>query len=183
VSFNLLELGIEVISVVRYDLADDDYLLDGEMLTPVGGKTELIRMPVALMSHDYLAEVFGAAGGELLYVNPPLIDYSTVDDVWRQVPAGQPSIRPARPPRLDEVVVFGWDVDRRAELAGADSREEDWKSDPMRIRHRKWGKSFARFFERGQLWGPPSEPYPYFTAGSAKTAAYFFSQTKGIDWT
>lgn len=181
VSFNLLELGIEVISVVRYDLAHDDYLLDGEMLTPVGGKTELIRMPVALMSHDYLAEVFGATGGELVYENPPLIEYRTAHDVWRQVPAGQPSVRPARPPRPDEMVVFGWDVDRRGELAGADPRDDGWKSDPMRVRHRKWGKSFARFFERGQLWGPPREAYPFFTAGSAKTAAYFFSQTKGIE--
>jgi hypothetical protein len=181
VSFNLLELGIEVISVVSYNLADDDYLLDGEMLTPVGGKAELIRMPVAMMSHDYLSEVFGQGGAGLEYDRPPLIDYNATHDVWRQVPAGQPSIRPARPPRTDEIVVFGWDVDRRAELAGADPRDAGWKSDPMRIRHRKWGKTFARFFERGQLVGPAAEPYPFFTAGSAKTVAYYFSQAKGLE--
>jgi hypothetical protein len=181
VCFNLLELGIEVISVLRYDLADNDYLLDGEMLTPVGGKTELIRMPVAMISHQYLRDVFGTGGTDLVYEHPPLIEYSTAHDVWKQVPAGQPSIRPARPPRPDEVVVFGWDVDRRAELAGAGSHDIGWKADPMRVRHRKWGKTFARFFEPDQLAGPPREAYPYFTAGSAKSVAYFFSQAEESD--
>ena len=181
VCFNLLELGIEVISVLKYNLADDDYLLDGEMLSPVGGKTELIRMPVAMISHRYLREVFGTGSAELVYEHPPLIEYSTEHDVWRQVRAGQPSIRPARRPRPDEVVVFGWDVDRRAELSGTGSRDDQWKTDPMRVRHRKWGKMFARFFQPGQRTGPPKEAYPYFTAGSAKSLAYFFSQAEQGD--
>jgi hypothetical protein len=183
VCFNLLELGIEVISVLRYELADNDYLLDGEMLTPVGGKTELIRMPVAMISHQYLREVFGTGRAELAYEHPPLIEYSTAHDVWRQVRAGQPSVLPARPPRPDEVVVFGWDVDRRADLSGAGSRDDAWKSDPMRVRHRQWGKTFARFFETGQRVGPPREAYPYFTAGSAKSVAYFFSQMEESELT
>ena len=39
--FNLFELGIEVIKVISYDLSDNDYLLDGEILelTP----KELVR--------------------------------------------------------------------------------------------------------------------------------------------
>jgi hypothetical protein len=177
VCFNLLELGIEIVSVLKYELADEDYLLDGEMLTPAGGKTELIRMPVAMISHQYLREVFGSGDTDLVYEHPPLIEYTPAHDVWRQVRAGQPSVCPARPPRPDEVVVFGWDVDRRAELSGLGSRDEGWKSDPMRVRHRKWGKMFARFFEPGQRTGPPREAYPYFTAGSAKSIAYYFSQS------
>jgi hypothetical protein len=178
VCFNLLELGIEVISVVHYQLEDDDYLLDGEMLTPVGGKAELIRMPVAMIAHEYLGDVFGPGSGGLVYETQSLIDYDPVFDVWKQTRAGQPSIRPARVPRPDEMVVFGWDVDRRAELAGGGPRDEGWKSDSMRIRHRKWGKAFARYFERDQRTGPPREAYPFFTAGSAKTAAYYLSQTQ-----
>ena len=133
-------------------------------------------MPVAMISHQYLREVFGSGSVDLIYEHPPLIEYSPEHDVWRQVRAGQPSVLPARPLRPDEVVVFGWDVDRRAELSGVDVRDDGWKSDPMRVRHRKWGKTFSRFFELGQRTGPPREAYPYFTAGSAKSIAYFFSQ-------
>lgn len=179
VCFNLLELGIEVMSVVRYHMADDDYLLDGEMLTPVGGREELIRMPVAMISTDYLKESFATTRSGLVYEQPPMIDYDPKHDVWKQVRAGQPSVLPHRPPRRDEITVFGWDVDRRAELAGESARDSSWKSDRMRIRHRKWGKMFARFFETGQRVGPLREAYPYFTAGAAKTAAYYFAQTKG----
>jgi hypothetical protein len=177
VCFNLLELGIEVISVLEYDLADDDYLLDGEMLAPVGGKTELIRMPVAMISHRYLREAFGTGHADLKYERPPLAEYVREHDVWRQVRSEQPSVRPASPPHPEDMVVFGWDVDRRAELAGR--RDEAWKSDPMRIRHRQWGKTFARYFETGQRTGPPREAYPFFTAGSAKSASYYFSQQQG----
>jgi hypothetical protein len=180
VCFNLLELGIEVISVIRYELRHDDYLLDGETLTPVGGKAELIRMPVAMISHTYLEQVFGCQPARLDYHRPPLIDYSVEADVWKQVRAGQPSVSPARPPVPGEIVVFGWDVDRRAELAGAGSLDGvGWKADPMRIRHRKWGKTFARYFELDDSIAAPRQAYPYFTAGSAKTIAYYFSQGRG----
>ena len=180
VCFNLLELGIEVISVIRYELRDDDYLLDGETLTPVGGKAELIRMPVAMITHAYLEQVFGCQPARLDYDRPPLIDYSVEADVWKQVRSGQPSVSPARPPVPGEIVVFGWDVDRRAELAGAGSfHDVAWKADPMRIRHRKWGKTFSRYFELDDAIGAPRQAYPYFTAGSAKTIAYYFSQSEG----
>jgi hypothetical protein len=181
VCFNLLELGIEVISVVRFDLGDDEYLLDGEMLAPVGGKEELIRMPVAMIAHSYLEDVLGRGQVELDYESPPLIEYDAHHDVWKQVRAGQPSVKPSRPPAPSEISVFGWDVDRRAELAGGSFEDASWKDDPMRIRHRKWGKTFSRFFTAGESVGPPREAYPYFTAGSAKTVAYYYSQAKGTE--
>jgi hypothetical protein len=176
VCFNLLELGIEVMSVVTYELEDDDDLLDGERLTPAGGKAELIRMPVALISHAYLAEVFGRGGMDLAYEHPALIEYDASMDVWKQVRAGQPSVLPGRPPEPGEIAVFCWDVDRRAELATGPLGDTRWKRDPMRIRHRKWGKTFTRYFEMGGMIGTPSVAYPYFTAGSAKTVAYYLSQ-------
>lgn len=177
VCFNLLELGIEIMSVVRFDLGDDEYMLDGEMLTPVGGKTELIRMPVAMITHSYLEDVFGGGGAGLAYDCPKLAEYDAVNDVWKQVRAAQPSIKAARPPAPSEISVFGWDVDRRVELAAGRADDASWKDDHMRVRHRKWGKTFSRYFKTGQTVGPPREAYPYFTAGSAKTAAYYFSQT------
>lgn len=180
VCFNLLELGIEIVSVVRFELGDDDYLLDGETLTPLGGAAELVRMPMAMISHAYLEEVFGRdyAGPE--YWNPPLVDYDAAADVWKQVPASQPSVRPARPPILGEIAVFGWDVERRLTLGAGRSIDDDtWKADPTRTRHRKWCKSFARYFETDEAVGTPNEVYPFFTAASAKAMTYYFSQTKG----
>ncbi len=177
VCFNLLELGIEVMSVIHYDLDENEYLLDGEMLTPAGGKAELIRMPVALISHAYLKEMFGRNETDLVYDRPPLIDYDPSMDVWKQVRASQPSILPTRPPEPGEIAVFCWDVDRRAELATGPLGDARWKKDPMRIRHRKWGKTFTRYFEMGGMIGTPRVAYPYFTAGAVKTIAYYLSQT------
>ena len=179
VCFNLLELGIEVMTVIHCDLDENDYLLDGEMLTPAGGKVELIRMPVALISHAYLEEVFGRGATDLVYDQPPLIDYNPSMDVWKQIRAGQPSVLPARPPEPGEIAVFCWDVDRRAELATGPLGDTRWKKDPMRIRHRKWGKTFTRYFEMGGMIGTPRLAYPYFTAGAAKTIAYYMSQAGG----
>jgi hypothetical protein len=179
VCFNLLELGIEVVSVVRFELGDDDYLLDGEMLTPLGGTVELVRMPMAMISHAYLKEVFGRGYAGPEYWNPPLVDYDAAADVWKQVPASQPSVRPARPPILGEIAVFGWDVDRRLTLGAGRSLDDDrWKTDPMRTRHRKWCKSFARYFEIDDAVGTPNEVYPFFTAASVKAITYYFSQTE-----
>jgi hypothetical protein len=176
VCFNLLELGIEVMSVVHYDLDENDYLLDGEILSPAGGKEELIRMPVALISHGYLKDVFGRGAADLVYDQPPLIDYDPAMDVWKQIRASQPSVLPSRPPEPGEIAVFCWDVDRRAELATGPMGDTRWKKDPMRIRHRKWGKTFTRYFEMGGMIGTPRVAYPYFTAGSAKTVSYYMSQ-------
>jgi hypothetical protein len=180
VCFNLLELGIEVVSVVRFELEDDDYLLDGEMLAPVGGRVELVRMPIAMISHAYLEAVFGRQQAGVEYGNPPLVDYDAASDVWKQVPAGRPSVKPARPPILGEIAVFGWDVGRRMTLGvGRSLDDHRWKTDPMRTRHRKWCKSFARYFETEETVGTPNQVYPFFTALSAKTMAYYFSQTEG----
>jgi hypothetical protein len=180
VCFNLLELGIEVVSVARFELEDDDYLLDGEMITPVGGAVELVRMPIAMISHAYLEAAFGGQHTGLEYGNPPLAIYDAAADVWKQVRASRPSVKPHRPPILGEIAVFGWDVARRMKLgAGRSLDDHRWKTDPMRTRHRKWCKSFARYFETDEAVGTPHEVFPFFTAVSAKTMTYYFSQTEG----
>jgi hypothetical protein len=45
-------------------------------------------------------------------------------------------------------------------------------NDPMRIRHRRWGKNFTGYFGAG-------EGCPYFTAGAAKSVAYYFLNARG----
>lgn len=179
VCFNLLELGIEVVSVVRFEMEEGDYLLDGELLSPADGRVELVRMPVAMISHAYLERMFGGKTAPLQYEYPPLIDYAGTMDVWKQVRSSQPSIRPARPPGPGEIVVFDWDAGRRIELSGAGSTDDhSWKGDPMRVRHRIWSKTFGRYFETDEVTGSPRYVYPYFTAVSAKTAAYYFAQAE-----
>jgi hypothetical protein len=179
--FNLMELGIEIISIVRFDLDADDYLLDGEMITPFGERVELVRMPVAMLSHSYLREVFGDGDSGLVYGRPPLALYDGAMDVWKQSRPSQPSIRASRPPDEGEIVVFGWDVVRRYELSGAGSLEDDrWKSDPMRIRHRQWTKTFSRYFEPNVSAGAPREAYPFFTCVTAKALTYYFALNEGV---
>jgi len=53
VAISLLDLGIEVVKVLEYDLKSEDCLVDGEILE-VDGNLELVRMPFALLSLEYL---------------------------------------------------------------------------------------------------------------------------------
>jgi len=61
-------------------------------------------------------------------------------------------------------------------------------SDPMRIRHRRWGKNFTKYFapgeggragEMGGTGKAAGEGCPFFTAGAAKSVAYHFRNAKG----
>jgi len=52
--FNILDLGIEYIKIVRYNFPDKGIFLDGEVLND----TTLVRMPVAFLSLDYIKKTF-----------------------------------------------------------------------------------------------------------------------------
>jgi hypothetical protein len=58
VAINPLELGIEVLVILEWTLDEEDSILDGEILATRSGD-QLVRMPLALISHDYLSQVFG----------------------------------------------------------------------------------------------------------------------------
>lgn len=53
-TLNPLERGIEMTQIIRFDLADDDHILDGEILEDVGGNRILARRPVGLISLDFI---------------------------------------------------------------------------------------------------------------------------------
>ncbi|MBU0995919.1 MAG: hypothetical protein KJ737_25775 [Proteobacteria bacterium] len=59
VSFSLMELGIEVVKVITFELGDDDFILDGEIVEEVAGQPELGRTPVAMIPLKELAKHFG----------------------------------------------------------------------------------------------------------------------------
>jgi uncharacterized membrane protein len=130
VCINLLELGIEVVKVMEYELADNDYLLDGEILEIHRGngiiETELTRMPVALVSYDFLNQKFGPAGASGL----------------RYTLGSQPSAIIDGNIPVDDIHLFDWDVKRRIEIMlGSDKKQAD-----ERRRYLDWYDKFGSCF-------------------------------------
>jgi len=151
---NLLELGIEVVKMVEYELEDDDYLLDGELLD-LGTHKELLRMPVALISHDYLRQAF--EGKELRYL-----------------PGTQPSIE-APPIPEEHIHIFGFDAARRRQIVlGTEPSASPWE----KRWHGEWLARFGdRFFDAdGQVSARNASSC--FTPSSAKVLSYYFANLR-----
>jgi hypothetical protein len=152
VCINLLELGIEVVKVVEYSLEDSDYVLDGELLD-VGTHQELLRMPVALISHDYLARAFGPGSPDFQYLG-----------------GIQPSVK-ALALAPDDIHIFPFDAERRLSLLAEGSAASPWE----RERYSGWLASFGDHFfdESGKVTNANASSL--FTPASAKIASYLFS--------
>jgi hypothetical protein len=128
VSIGPLDLGIDVVRVLRLDLDDGDTILDGEVLVRPDGTRELVRMPVAMVAWSAVTRIFSAGAGQSLS--------------W--TPDTPPSVR-AGPLAPGEVHLFCWDVVRRREIA-LGSRIGD-ESDPRdRARCRTWLEQFGSAF-------------------------------------
>jgi hypothetical protein len=156
VAINLLELGIEVVKILEYKIEPDDFILDGEMLRSDSGKN-LVRMPVALISHTYLSRVF-----------------RTLDLKSSKDGEIQPSIQaPAIPP--DALHLYTLDARRRSEIAqGLDPRSTPWE----RERYGQWMHRFRDlFFDRE---GIPRKAHPraWFTPATAKILSYYFAGSR-----
>jgi class 3 adenylate cyclase len=106
ICFSVLDLGIEVIRVVEYEIAPTDTMLDGEIqaidVRHTGRpQNELVRMPIALLSLDYLREMLHG------------------EEPWQTYTLGpQPSLVVSRAPdpERDEIRLFEWDVERRMSI-------------------------------------------------------------------
>lgn len=148
---NPLELGIEVVKVVEYTLEEDNYILSGELLD-FGTHKELLRMPVALIAHDYLAQAFG-------------------DEDLRYTGDVQPSVEaPAIPP--DCIHIFDYDARRRREIAlGIEQNSSPWE----RQCYGEWLKKFGSYFfdDSGEVTNAHASTW--FTPSSAKIISYFFA--------
>jgi hypothetical protein len=130
ICFSLLDLGIEIVEVAEYNLEKDNWILDGEIREVHNAKTgktkkELIRMPTALLSREYLRDVFGPGKG------------------WHNYTCGpQPSIEVSRPPvPEDEIKFFDWDVKRRMQAI-----EGEWDAKDMKRRYIDWYDKFGQHF-------------------------------------
>ncbi len=95
---NPFELGIEAVAVINLDLKDEDYILDGEILEPEGKARELVRMPVALISHDYLFRAFSQKEIKL--------EENNLDSIDGNIPFSR-----------EDIIFFEWDIERRRQIA------------------------------------------------------------------
>ena len=152
VAVNPRELGIEIVAPVSYSLDDNDYPLDGEILKPEGGEQELVRMPIALISHEYLRRSFGDIDRPLQFDSENHASVIGADL------------------HADDIVIFDWDIRRRLAIANvADGHGTELE------RHQRWRELFGPAFKDAQETGRFSKQLRKFTAASAKIASYYLS--------
>lgn len=151
VCFNLFELGIEIVKIAQFDLYDDYYLLDGEIIEET---KELARMPFALISHDYLWKNFGENYE---------IKYPEKDDDLLQC-----SFEGNHIP-LKDIHVFHWDVRRRVEIMRGAPGIGGEKG-----RYTKWYDKFGKNFLDGNDEPSDANPSLLFTPASVKIVHSYF---------
>lgn len=149
---NLLELGIEVVKVVTWELDDGDYLLDGEAYKE-DGEVELVRMPMALISHGYLQRAFGRGAA------PPQYDVRV-----------QPSYDgPQIPPR--DIHIFPFDAARRRAIALGEAPGTAWEKE----RYSEWLKAYGKYFFDARGGVTSAHALPRFTPAATKIMTYYFA--------
>ena len=157
ICINVTELGIEVIKVLTYELDDNDFLLDGEIFEPAEtNQIELVRMPVALISEDYMQNAF-AGKDKFVYDSP--------------FDAELPSIK-GPPIPSSEIVIFPHDVRRRVQCANAPPEQAtDWE----RNRYTLWKERFGKNFLDQSEAPTNTNASALFTPSSVKAVVYYFA--------
>ena len=127
VCMNRLEAAIEVVRALHFEMNDTDLILDGELLEPAGASAppDLIRMPVAMISHDYLARAFGAKWAD--FEHEGVLQPSVVG----------PALE------ADEIVMFTPDVERRRHIYNG---EDDTATAFEHDRYADWTARFGGHF-------------------------------------
>lgn len=149
VVFSLSDLGIEVVRVVEMEIKNvNPYFLDGEVLEYA--LPELTRMPVALISYNYLKRVFSG----------------DISGLFGGIGA-EPSILVNQQMTDDEVIFFDWDNEQRKRIL---RREKEGVGTEM-DRYRRWADSFLDV--SGKL---KSEACRRFAPATAKILNLFFKQ-------
>jgi len=152
ITINLLELGIEVIKVIKYHLDSGDHILDGELLLREDGKTELVRSPCGFIAHKALERSFSPGNYSPQYTN---------------------EIQPAfigKPIQPNEIEFCTWDVKRRIERM-----QSTQASDLEKERYKIWHERFGDYFDTEGNMKPDKIPYCYIP-GTAKTLSLYFQR-------
>lgn len=153
VTINPVELGIEVIKVFEYDLPSEHCILDGEVYQ-IKNHPEIVRMPIGLLSLEYLYRNFGKPDYQLKF---------NEEDV-------HPSIE-ADTLKEDDIYVFRWDFDQRARVWGR-NEATDWEKE----RYAEWSE-FEAAFHNGFKGNKSAFPN-IFTPATAKVINLFFNCCK-----
>ena len=145
-----LELGIDVVELMRFELGDDDNILDGEVLERDDGSLELVRMPVAMFRASALRSLFGPGAAPL----------SPTDTLPRSLRCD--GLQP------EDLHLFPWDVGRRVELARG-TRMGDSAIDPReRERYRSWLDRLGRHFLDSEGRPSAADPCLLFVGATAR---------------
>lgn len=153
VLFNITELGIEVLKILKFELADNQFIMDGEIYEPSNTKQrELLRKPIALISLNYLLKTFGNTGN---------YQYSFEYDQT------MPSIIGSNLQSSD-IIIFPQDVIRRRKIADSKDYISNWE----RKIYQGWFNTFGHFFFDTDGNVSNKNPCYLFTP----TAAKVFSQ-------
>lgn len=169
VCFNMFELGIEVVRVYKFDLEEKDYILDGEILEYYSKNqkvSELVRMPVALISCNYLAKVFTDISNIEYYEKGPSATMKIKDEIWENNKLSE-----------KDLIMFNWDLSRR------DSIKNDKSGNTKETK--RYEESFARYFNKssdGLTYSIKSDSLRYFTPTTAKILNLFFNNVCPDQW-
>jgi hypothetical protein len=132
VCFSFLDLGIEVVKVAEYRLNDEDTMLDGEIHPgKASGESELVRMPIALISCKYLAQQFG--------------DSQDFGKWYRYTEGPAPSIWVDAPPGKDDAILFEYDIEQRMMVVQGKQRKKP-ASEWLQSRCLGWYDCFGDHF-------------------------------------
>jgi len=129
-SINCLELGIEIVKIIAYDIPGGNrpYFLDGEILENPS-MPELVRMPIALFPLKMLYEIF-SGNIELQYRGK-----------------SQASIEITHQLNTEDILLYSWDVERRKAIIEDSSLGIGTEN----TRYSKWNKSFGESFNNGSI--------------------------------
>lgn len=148
--FNLMELGIEAIQVIKFKLGDNNVLLDGEILS--GEQDELVRMPIALISCDFLEKQFKGDLSRICYTQ-----------------GTNPSMQIEKPVPSSEMVLFNYDLRERSKVV------DKIKSKTGPMEELRYTTSFDKYFDKDTC--TIKEEYTrYFTPSAAKALNLMFEQ-------
>ena len=151
-TFNLLELGIEVIKVLEYSLDERNYILDGEILLRSSGASELVRMPCALMSHRALKHIFSTE------------NYMAEYTMEVQPTLAQKSIK------RENIKIFDWDIRQRYNRMTSES------SRISEAEKKRYREAFHRFSVFQDINGMSDNISVNFNPGTAKALSMYFAR-------
>jgi hypothetical protein len=154
-AINILDLGIEIVKIVKYEIKDNYYFLDGEILKNNDDSEELVRMPFVLISLDYLKEkIYGT-------------DISTIFAAGLQASFIMDGVI-----NPDKVILFEWDIKQRIEISKRNTINNK-KTDMLK----EWDKkNFGGKYFYDQNYKIIKTKLPLiFTPSTVKLLQYYFA--------